>query len=120
MRITPTSGLPPDEIERIIQEAETYTEADRQVKDAVILRNKLDTLLRNTQKSYSKFGGLLSENDQTIAEKVFTESGAVLHSTRVGPISEALTKLERVAAQLTTAMMETGKENVPTEVSGTH
>ena len=29
MRITPTSGLPPDEIERLIKEAETYTETDR-------------------------------------------------------------------------------------------
>ena len=69
MRITPTSGLPPDQIERLIEEAEAYTEADRRVKEVVVLRNKLESLLRNTQKGFSKFGGLLSENDQQIAER---------------------------------------------------
>src|SRR5256886_5680826 len=71
MRITPTSGLAPDEIQHLIKEAETFAETDRQAKEAVVLRNKLDTLLRNTQKSFTKFGGLLSQNDQDIAERVF-------------------------------------------------
>lgn len=120
MRITPTSGLPPDEIERIIQEAESYTEADRQVKESVVLRNKLETLLRNTQKSFAKFGGLLSENDQKIAERVFSECGTAVHASNIGEINESLTKLERVASQLTTAMMESDQEKVPTEVSGSN
>src|SRR5437762_567120 len=59
MRITPTSGLPPDEIDRLIEEAEAFTEADRQVKEVVVLRNKLESLLRNTQKSFTRYGGLL-------------------------------------------------------------
>ena len=54
MRITPTSGLPPDQIERLIEEAEAYTEADRRVKEVVVLRNKLESLLRNTQKGFTK------------------------------------------------------------------
>src|SRR5262247_2280708 len=59
MRITPTSGLTPDEIERLISEAEGCAETDRGAKEKVILRNKLDSMLRNTQKSFDKFGGLL-------------------------------------------------------------
>src|SRR5258705_9443553 len=78
MRITPTSGLPPDQIERLIEEAEAYTEADRQVKEVVVLRNKLESLLRNTQKGFSKFGGLLSENDQKLAERAFEDSETAL------------------------------------------
>ncbi|HXM36216.1 MAG TPA: molecular chaperone DnaK, partial [Pyrinomonadaceae bacterium] len=74
MRITPTSGLPPDQIERLIEEAEAYTEADRQAKQIVVLRNKLESLLRTTQKGFSRFGGLLSENDQKLAERVFVDS----------------------------------------------
>ncbi len=88
MRITPTSGLPPDEIERLIKEAETYTETDRQAKEAVVLRNKLDTLLRNTQKSFAKFGGLLSQNDQDIAERVFSESDAAMKTNSIDEISQ--------------------------------
>src|SRR5436190_21089527 len=37
MRITPSSGLPPDEIDRLIQEAEGSAEIDRGAKERVIL-----------------------------------------------------------------------------------
>jgi len=49
MRITPTSGLTPDEIDRLIREADDFADTDRGAKETVMLRNKLDSLLRNTQ-----------------------------------------------------------------------
>ncbi|HKP45052.1 MAG TPA: molecular chaperone DnaK [Pyrinomonadaceae bacterium] len=105
MRITPTSGLAPDEIQHLIKEAETFAETDRDAKEVVVLRNKLESLLRNTQKSFTKFGGMLSANDQEIAERVFTESEAATALDSREGINKALTALERVAAQLTNAMM---------------
>ena len=110
MRITPTSGLPPDEIERLIKDAAESAESDRQTKEGVVLRNKLETLLRNTRKSFTKFGGLLSANDQSIAEGVFGESERAISVSETDEINLALTKLERVAAQLTTAMMNPAKD----------
>lgn len=116
MRITPTSGLPPDEIERLIKDAETSAESDRQTKEAVVLRNKLETLLRNTQKSFAKFGGLLSANDQKMAEGIFAESEVAVHGNNLDEINSTLSKLERVAANLTVAMMKPENEDVPSEV----
>jgi molecular chaperone DnaK len=105
MRITPTSGLTPDEIERLISEAEGFAESDRGMKEQVILRNKLDSMLRNTQKSFTKFGGLLSQNDQDSAERVFAEAQAAVKSESLDEINKALNGLTRIASQLTTAMM---------------
>jgi molecular chaperone DnaK len=116
MRITPTSGLPPDEIERLIQDAEASAETDRQTKEAVVLRNKLETLLRNTQKSFAKFGGLLSSNDQTIAEGVFAESEAAVSGNNLDEINAVLSRLERVAGELTMAMMNPENEEKSSEV----
>src|SRR5688572_7735868 len=73
MRITPTSGLAPDEIQQLIHEAEGFADADREAKEIAVLRNKLESLLRNTQKSFTKFGEVLSPNDQEIANRVFVE-----------------------------------------------
>src|SRR5882762_4409787 len=115
MRITPTSGLAPDEIQQLITEAEAFTETDRQVKEVVVLRNKLESLLRNTQKSFTRFGGLLSENDQTLAERVFVESEGALKANSIDEINDVLTRLERTATQLTTAMLNP-KDDVATEV----
>jgi molecular chaperone DnaK len=109
MRITPTSGLVPDEIQQLIKEAEGFAEADRLAKEVVVLRNKLESLLRNTQKSFTKFGGLLSANDQEIADRVFKESAAATKAEGSEPINKALTALERIAAQLTSAMMNPGE-----------
>ena len=115
MRITPTSGLAPDEIERLINEAESYAEADRQTKERAILHNKLDSLLRNTQKSFTKFGGLLSANDQDIAERVFAEAEAAVKGVDTEEVDKALTGLERLAGQLTAAMMTSVSEPVVEE-----
>jgi molecular chaperone DnaK len=114
MRITPTSGLAPDEIEHLIKEAETFADTDRTAKEVVVLRNKLESLLRNTQKSFTKFGGMLSANDQEIAERVFGEAEEAAKAEGREPINKALTALERVAAQLTNAMMNPSNDSVPT------
>ena len=93
MRITPTSGLAPDEIQRLIAEAEGFADSDRTAKEVVVLRNKLDSLLRNTQKSYAKFGGMLSQNDQEIADRVIKEADAATSTEARDPINKALTAL---------------------------
>jgi molecular chaperone DnaK len=105
MRISPTSGLTPEEIDRLITEAESFAEADRNTKEMLVLRTKLDSLLKNTQKSFSKFGGLLAEADQESAERVFGEAQGALKTDRIDEIRIATSKLERVAAQLTSAML---------------
>jgi molecular chaperone DnaK len=115
MRITPTSGLAPDEIEHLINEADGFAEADRTAKEIVVLRNKLESLLRNTHKSFEKFGGMLSANDQDIASRVFEEAESVTKSESRDDIDKALTALERVAGQLTSAMMNPTDEATTAE-----
>ena len=116
MRITPTSGLAPDEIDRLISEAEQFADSDRETKEMVILHNKLDSLLRNTKKSFANFGMLLSENDQEISQRVFSEGEAAIKTNDLEQINKALTGLERMAAQLTAAMMKPAKDASTQEV----
>ena len=105
MRITPTSGLTPDEIDRLIRESEEFADSDRDTKELLVLRTKLDSLLRNTKKSFTKFGGLLPEIEQDAAESVFTEADAASKTEKLEEIKIALNKLERLAGQLTSAML---------------
>src|SRR5919112_5684448 len=83
MRITPTSGLSADEINRLMLEAESFAETDKNTKEMLVFRTKLESLLKNTQKSFSKFGGLLPEIEQEGADKAFTEAEAVLKSDKL-------------------------------------
>ena len=115
MRITPTSGLAPDEIQQLIKEAEGFAESDRSLKEQVVMRNKLESLLRNTQKSFASFGGMLSTNDQEIAERVFAEAETAVTADTNETINKALTALERVAGQLTNAMLSPAPESAAEE-----
>jgi len=116
MRITPTSGLTPDEIDRLIHESEEFADTDRSTKELLVLRTKLDSLLRNTMKSFTKFGGLLPEIEQDAAESVFVEAEAAGKTEKVEEIKIALNKLERIAGQLTSAMLNPTADATKTEV----
>ena len=116
MRITPTSGLAPDEIDRLIQEADDFADSDRDARELVVVRNKLDSLLRNTKKSFTKFGGLLSVPDQGSADDVFGEAETAAKSDKIDDINRALNRLERLAGQLTAAMLNPTPDQTTTEV----
>jgi molecular chaperone DnaK len=116
MRITPTSGLSPDEIERLIREAEMSAEADREVRETIALRNKLESLVKNTQRTFLEFGGLLSPNDQQIAQRILAEAEAAIEANIAADISKALDGVERLGNQLTTAMMEPAADGSGAEV----
>ena len=110
MRITPSSGLSQDEIDRIIREAETSAESDRSQRDKIDLVNRLSSLMKNTQRSFLEFGGLLSKERQENAQRLLSESEAALESDELGELRMALDAVDRVARQLTTAMMAESAE----------
>ncbi len=110
MRITPTSGLSQEEIERIIAEAETSAETDRAMLDRMDLNNKLSSLVKNTQRAFLEFGGLLSEEAQETAQQVLKDGEAAIDAKQIGEIRMALDGVERVARQLTDAMMNQATE----------
>ena len=110
MLITPTSGLSPDEIERIIREAEDMAETDRTERELIDYQNKLAGLVRNTQRTYLEFGGLLESEQQEAAQRTLAEAETATRSDEKGEIKMSLDALERLGRQLTNAMMKQGAE----------
>jgi molecular chaperone DnaK len=116
MRISPTSGLAPEEIDRLIHEAEESADTDRSAKEAAMLKNRADSLLKNTRKSFIKFGGMLSQEQQEQAEQVFAAAEAAFKTDRVDEIKKALTRLEVIAGQLTSAMLSAPTDTTTSEI----
>ena len=105
MRVTPTSGLSPEEIDRIITEAEDSADADKTTRERVDLQNKLAGLLKNTQRSFKEFGSLLSKDAQEAGKVLLKEGEAAAGSEEMSDLRMALDGVERLAKQLTTAML---------------
>ena len=106
MRITPTSGLSQDEIDRIIAEAETSEESDRSLRERADLSNKLSSLVKNTQRAFLEFGGLLSKEEQENGQRLLSEGEAARNSEQLGELRLALSGVERLGRQLTNAMIQ--------------
>jgi len=106
MRITPTSGLSSDQIDKIIKEAETMAESDRSESEKITLRNKLASVVKNTQRTFLEFGGLLEAEQQEAGQRVLTEGEAAVKSDEPGEIRMSLDALERLGRQLTRAIMK--------------
>lgn len=105
MQITPSSGLAPDEIERLIMEAETSVEKDKEMKNLILKRNQLDSLIKNTRKAMSEFGKSLDLQQQQAINALINEAEDFLVSDNLAEIEEAIKKSEKAAAKLTEALM---------------
>ena len=104
MKVTPTSGLSSDEIDRLIMDASRFIEADHKLKELVSLRQKLDGLIRNTQRTYREFGSALNQEERQDAQSVLLEAEQATKSEDTEEIRRAHEAVERLATKLTMAM----------------
>lgn len=110
MRITPTSGLSQEEIERMIAEADASAEADRTQRETRTLQEKLNSLVKNTERSFVEFGGLLAVENQEAGQQTLKDAQAAIASSELGELRMALDRVERLGRQLTKAMMNQATE----------
>src|SRR5438094_20268 len=100
MRVTPASGLSQDEIDRIITEAENSRDSDHALREKLDLNNKLSTLVKNTQRTFLEFGGLLSEESRENGQHLLKKGETAINSDDVGEIRVALYGVERRSSQV--------------------
>jgi len=105
LQITPSSGLAPDEIERLIIEAETSIDRDRDEKELIVERNRLDTLIRNARRAMAEVGKSFDLNDQQEINGVLNDAEETLNTSNLDEIKGQLAKVESAANKITAAML---------------
>src|SRR5881296_3823978 len=74
IKITASSGLSKDEIERMVKEAQAHTEDDKQRRKLAEARNQADNLIYSTEKNLTEHGDKISDDDKN---KIKDAIGAV-------------------------------------------
>ena len=105
MQITPSSGLAPDEIEQLIVEATNSIEKDRETKDLIMMRNRLDSLIRSTRRALHEFGSSVPPEQKEAIEGILIQAEEGLSSENTGEVAAIYTNVEFAAAQLTESLM---------------
>ncbi len=104
MKVTPTSGLSADEIERLIADATRSVESDRRLKETIAQRQRLDGLIRNTLRTYREFGSSLTPDERQSAQAVLDEAEQATKSNDPEEIKRAEESMQQLATKLTMAM----------------
>ncbi|UCG35426.1 MAG: molecular chaperone DnaK [Candidatus Omnitrophota bacterium] len=78
IRITAPQKLKEEDIDKMVKEAEAYSEEDKKRKEVAELRNKADTLIYSTEKALKDYGAKISDADKkSIEDKLNTLKDAI-------------------------------------------
>ena len=104
MQITGGSALGKEDIDRMVKEAESHAEADRQRREAVELRNEADNLVYRTEKLISENADKITDDVKKPVEEAIAEVKAALEGEDNDRVKAAVEKLNTTSAQLGQAM----------------
>ncbi len=105
IKITGSSGLSEEEIQRMIKEAEEHKAEDAARKALVEAKNQADALIHQTKKTLNELGDKVNASDKEAANKVITELEALIKDDNAtkeqieAKVNELNTINQRIAQQ---------------------
>jgi len=108
--ITASSGLNKDEIDRMVKDAQSHSEEDRKRREEIEAKNRLDSLVYASEKTYGENKAKLSDADASAFEAALAEAKAALGSGGVQAMNDAAEKLQQASHKLAEAMYKSAPE----------
>lgn len=100
IRITPSSGLSDEEINKMVKDAELNADADKKKKEVVEARNQADTLVYSTEKSLAEHGDKVDAQTKEAIEKALADLKEKSAGDDAAAINAAIEELTKSAHKL--------------------
>ncbi len=100
IKITASSGLSKEEIERMVNDAKAHAEEDRKRREMVEERNKLDSLVYATEKTMSELSDKVSADIKGSVNTALEEAKKALEANDGDAMKSAYSNLEKVSHKL--------------------
>ncbi|MGB7366345.1 MAG: molecular chaperone DnaK [Carnobacterium jeotgali] len=104
--IKSSSGLTDEEIERMVKDAESNAEADKARKEEVELRNEVDQLLFQVDKTITELEGKVDEAEVKKAEEARDELKAAVEANDLETMKTKRDELNEIVQALTVKLYE--------------
>ena len=124
IKITASSGLNKDEIDRMVKEAQSHSEDDKQRRKVAEARNQADSLLYSTEKSLAEHGDKIAEDDKTKITDAIANVKKALEGEDPAAIDSAVQSLTTASHKLAEAIYKkttasaSGEPSTPGEGNG--
>ena len=104
IRITASSGLSEEEIEKMVQDAEANAEADKKFETLVTTRNTLEGLINATKKTLEEAGDKATDDEKAAIEGAVKEAEEALAGEDIAAMEAATQKLTEASGPLAQKM----------------
>jgi molecular chaperone DnaK len=95
--ITSSSGLNKEDIDKMVREAESHAEDDRQKREEIEARNKADSTVYSIEKALNENRSKLSESDAKAVEAALADAKKALEEGGAAKITKATEALNQVS-----------------------
>ena len=100
IKITASSGLSKEEVERLVKDAQSHTEEDKKKRELVELKNQADTLIYSTEKNLSEHGDKIDPEEKTKITEAVDGLKKAIEGTDSEAIKTALQNLTTASHKL--------------------
>ena len=109
IRITPSTGLSEEEIEKMVKEAEMHAEEDKRKKELIDIKNQADQLIYATEKTLKDVGDKISADDKKKIEDAMEKLKKVKESSEnKSEIEAAINELTQASYKLSEHLYKQG------------
>ena len=98
--ITSSSGLTEEEINKMVKEAEAHAEEDRKRREAIETRNRLDSLIYNTDKTLKENKDKIPAAEAGAIEEALAEGRKALEGEDVSAMQGAIERITKASHKL--------------------
>jgi len=104
IKITASSGLSKEEVEKMVRDAEMHADEDKKKKEGIEARNQLDSLIYTTEKTLNENKDALDEASRGNLETAIEKAKKAMESDNVDEIKTATEELTTASHKLAEAM----------------
>jgi molecular chaperone DnaK len=101
IRVTASSGLSEEDVERLVEEAATSKESDSARRALVTIRNKADGLVYSTERTLEEFGENIDEDEQQTIKVALESTREAMKAEDIDALREAVDELSGLTYQMT-------------------
>ncbi|MCY3891972.1 MAG: molecular chaperone DnaK [Acidimicrobiaceae bacterium] len=116
--ITGQSAMSPDEIERMVSDAEAHAAEDARRREEAEIRNNADTLVYQTRKLLDEQGDSVSADDKEPVEAAVAAASEALESDDLDAIRSATETLAAASSAFSQKLYESAAANTATDGEG--
>ena len=103
VRITASSMLSKDDVDKMVREAETHADEDKKRRDEIELRNQAEQLTYQAERTIKDLGDKVSPEDRAAVESQVSSLREALKGSDAGAITAGMTTLVETLSRVSTA-----------------